>query len=280
MSDILFDHKSTNSPFSTCLDASDEKTEHDVPHRCLSHNGHEAEFSETMLPALKKHHTSDECAQIRAEIVKTMNAKAAMAVRNASPYPHNERTCKGNYAEVFLAEYLDGATSSSLPVYRLRYNPNPEQAMKGDDVLLFDLDSDPIRIIVGEAKFREVPNKQAVVDMIDALMRSHRAGLPASVVFVAQRLITEGNIDMGIKVMSCLSLFAAAKLRIDYKLFLRHGNDACYLMSSDGTLYEEVASTDELPFESIANIPGLHFKHTKDVWILASRNPFIRIMEV
>jgi len=64
------------------------------------------------------------------------------------------------------------------------------------------------------------------------------------------------------------------------KLFLRRGNDACYFMSSDGTLYEEVASTDELPFESIANIPGLHFKHTKDVWVLASRNPFIRILEV
>ncbi|MFQ6963494.1 MAG: Hachiman antiphage defense system protein HamA [Oscillospiraceae bacterium] len=43
--------------------------------------------------------------------------------------------------------------------YRLRYNTNPDQSMKGDDVLLFDLDSDPVRIVVGESKFRGTPDE-------------------------------------------------------------------------------------------------------------------------
>ncbi len=34
---------------------------------------------------------------------------------------------------VFLAEYIVAESEASLPVYRLRYNPNVEQSMKGDD---------------------------------------------------------------------------------------------------------------------------------------------------
>lgn len=66
-----------------------------------------------------------------------------------------------------------------LPVYRLRYNTNPDQSMKDDDVLLFDLDSDPVRIIVGESKFRGIPDKQSVIDIVDGLVRSYKAGLPS-----------------------------------------------------------------------------------------------------
>jgi hypothetical protein len=34
--------------------------------------------------------------------------------------------------------------------------------MKGDDVLAFDLDSHPVRVIVGEAKFRATSTKDSV----------------------------------------------------------------------------------------------------------------------
>lgn len=88
--------------------------------------------------------------------------------------------------------------------------------MKGDDVLLFDLDSDPVRIIVGEAKFRSAPSGQAVVDTIDGLVRSNKAGLPISLMFVADRLFDEGNPDLAQKVQQCAFLFATSKLQIDY----------------------------------------------------------------
>ena len=37
--------------------------------------------------------------------------------------------------------YICAASGTCLPVYRLRYNPNIEQSMKGDDVLAFDFTS-------------------------------------------------------------------------------------------------------------------------------------------
>lgn len=88
--------------------------------------------------------------------------------------------------------------------------------MKGDDALLFDLDSNPVRIIVGEAKFRGTPSKKAIVDMINGLMRSNKAGLPVSLMFVAERLFDEGRSEMGKKVQNCAVLFATDKLKIDY----------------------------------------------------------------
>ena len=65
------------------------------------------------------------------------------------------------------------------------------------------MDSNPVRIIVGESKFRGVPDKQAVIDIVDGLVRSNRAGLPVSLMFVADRLFESDNFEMAEKVQNC-----------------------------------------------------------------------------
>jgi hypothetical protein len=49
--------------------------------------------------------------------------------------------------------------------------------MKGDDVLAFDLDSHPVRVIVGEAKFRATSTKGSVQEIVTGLVRSFKAGV-------------------------------------------------------------------------------------------------------
>ena len=88
--------------------------------------------------------------------------------------------------------------------------------MKGDDVLTFDLDSNPVRIIVGEAKFRATSSKAAITEIVEALERSHRGGLPASLQFVADRLFQEGNEELGRRIEECADLFVRDRLRIDH----------------------------------------------------------------
>jgi hypothetical protein len=88
--------------------------------------------------------------------------------------------------------------------------------MKGDDVLAFDLGADPVRIIVGEAKFRGTSSKKAVTDIVESLERSFRGGLPASLQFVADRLIQEGNEALGRRIEECADLFVRGRLRIDH----------------------------------------------------------------
>ncbi len=111
-------------------------------------------------------------------------------------FPSTDKTKKGNFAEVILAEYLIVTSNLKLLVYRLRFNSNVDQSMKGDDVILFDVDDLYNRLIVGEAKFRTTPGKQIVDDLTGFLMKER---IPISVPFVADRIAELGDEQLAIK---------------------------------------------------------------------------------
>lgn len=222
---IIKDHPLGDRPFAVSLLSADEKTLGDIDHRVLTESGQNEAFLEHMTTALQEHHNSPDSLQRHQELIESFR------IANAPPpplsrYPKSFTTRKGNFAEIFLAEYLSATTETQLPIYRLRYNPNPDQSMKGDDVLLFDLDSDPVRIIVGESKFRSTPTKEAVIEIVDGLIRSNKAGLPTSLMFIADRLFDENKPELGKKVQDCALLFATNKLQIDYVGFLMSNHNA------------------------------------------------------
>jgi len=221
---IIKQHPIEPHPLSLSLSSSDGDTMSGVRHRELLEKGNIDVLSEYILPALEKHHISADALQRHKELIDSLRIVNAPIFQ--SPYPQNLTTQKGNFAEIFLAEYLGEITEMQLPVYRLRYNPNPNQSMKGDDILMFDLDSTPARIIVGESKFRSTPDKQSVIDIADGLVRSNKAGLPISLMFVAERLFQEDKPELGKKVMNCATLFAANKLEIDYVGLLMSNQNA------------------------------------------------------
>lgn len=136
--------------------------------------------------------------------------------RGLKRYPTNSSTQKGNLAEALLAEYVKDCCSLELPVYRLRYNPNVDQSMKGDDVLAFDFTGDAPRLIVGEAKFRETPTPQVVRDIVAALLASHQAQVPSSLQFIADRLFEQDRLELGIRVYGCAQLIAEGRLKPEY----------------------------------------------------------------
>ena len=221
---IIKQHPVDPHPLALSLSSSDGYTLSGVRHRELFEKGHTDILCNYMLPALKKHHSSPETLQRHRELVDSL--RIVNAPNLLSPYPQNLTTKKGNFAEIFLAEYLGETSEMKLPVYRLRYNPNPNQSMKGDDILMFDLDSNPARIIVGESKFRGTPDKQSVIDIVEGLLRSNKAGLPISLMFVAERLFQENEQELGKKVMNCAILFATNKLQIDYVGLLMSNQNA------------------------------------------------------
>jgi hypothetical protein len=90
--------------------------------------------------------------------------------------PTADKTRKGNAAEVMLFEYVQACLAGAplVSAYRLRYNPNVDQAMKGDDMLIIKLAKDKkgrdiARIYLGEAKYRSTPSKVVVDDITKAL---------------------------------------------------------------------------------------------------------------
>ncbi len=166
---------------------------------------------------LIKHHASEEMIAQDQRKIKNLRAQGySVTDANIHRFPRSDTTRKGNLGEVFLAEYICATSGADLPVCRLRYNPNVEQSMKGDDVLAFDFSSQRPRIIVGEAKFRGTPSKEAVRDIVCGLVRSHQAGLPASLQFVADRLYEVNNTDLADRVEDCSLKMTLGRLDLSY----------------------------------------------------------------
>lgn len=149
-SQIIGHHPQDSHPLGRLTTAHDGITESGVPHRALAEmDGQRDAIVNCMRDILIRHHMSPEVIERdrqRRDAIKRLGFDAEQD--RMKRFPTNPLTQKGNLAEVVLADYLVSAAGADLPVYRLRYNPNVDQAMKGDDVLAFDLDSDPVRIIV------------------------------------------------------------------------------------------------------------------------------------
>ncbi len=213
--DIVGEHPSSLNPFGARFDHQDGHSEHGVPTRSLSETDSDVEqFVAIMRSFLRTHHSRPEDLE-RSRIKREAFSRQGFPLP-LSRFPTNPTTRKGNWTEVLLCEYVVASCNADLPVYRLRYNPNIDQSMKGDDMLAFDLEADPVRIIVGEAKFRGASTKKAVIDIVESLERSHRGGLPASLQFVADRLIQEGKEALGQRIEECTNLFVRNKLQIDH----------------------------------------------------------------
>lgn len=215
---VLGDHPSPPHPLGEILSANDGQTESSVLHRALTEKeGTRGAAVKSIREMLVNHHASPEAIKRTKQHIEAMKRLGLEAEQSRlRRFPTNPFTRKGNLAEVVLAEYVVAASGLTFPVYRLRYNPNVDQSMKGDDVLAFDLDAEPVRIIVGEAKFRGASSAAAVTEIVEGLVRSHKGGVPASLQFVADRLFQEGQEDLGARVLNCAILFAQGKLRLDY----------------------------------------------------------------
>lgn len=215
---ILGSHPTPPHPFGLVLAGADRETVTRVPHRVLcERDGDRDATAAALRDVLVRHHTDPEALKRSREHREALRrlgfgAEAAGLRR----FPASDTTRKGNLAEIVLAEYVVASSGLNLPVYRLRYNPNTEQSMKGDDVLAFDLDARPVRVIVGEAKFRAASTAAAVTEIVEALVRSHRGGIPTSLQFVADRLFESAQMELGQRVLECAKLFALGRLRLDY----------------------------------------------------------------
>lgn len=218
-------------PCGRSLMAEDQKTQHNVPHRALAIVPREqAELMAAMVEWIVNHHVNQE------NVERDRRRREALERQGLDDptqrLPCNASTQKGNWAEILLAEYVAASCNAQIPVYRLRYNPNVDQSMKGDDVLAFDLSSDPVRVLVGEAKFRSTSTKAVVGELVEALEKSHSGNVPASLQFVADRLFDSGLDELGTKVAECNILFAQNRLQLDYVGLLVSNEKAHAHMSS------------------------------------------------
>ena len=195
-------------------------------HRCLTERTEGTDtFVSLIRESLVRHHVDPLTSQRRVEAMQRRGYGSEQ--ENLSRFPTNTNTRKGNLGEVVLAEYLCASTSAEILVYKLRYNPNVEQAMKGDDVLIFDLSESIIKILIGEAKFRSTSRSSAVSDIVSGLNRSHQSGFPVSISFIIDRLFDAGDIEKAERILESTQLSSANKADLLHVGFLL-STSACH----------------------------------------------------
>ena len=152
-----------------------------------------------------EHHIIDNKIQLlerKAKILQKHEFKQYVEISKLLPIAL--KTQKGNVAEIILVEYLKESTTFSPIIHKLRYNPNVEQSMKGDDVLLLNPENLHEKVIYGESKYRSTPSNQTIEDIISNLEGSKR--LPVSIGFVANILYERKEDDLADQLMDLQAL--------------------------------------------------------------------------
>ena len=184
-------------------------------HRKLTDAGiNRDELTEQLSDLIIKHHITsiqDKRFKEKKSILTKHNFK--QYVKERMPFPIADKTKKGNLGEIILAEYLTSTSGLELLVYKLRFNPNVEQSMKGDDILLFEKLNIQNKLIMGEAKFRTTKSKAALDDIVSSLSTSN---LPISLTFVSNRLSELGENDLSDDVDNLISKVHSKKLPVTY----------------------------------------------------------------
>lgn len=115
--------------------------------------------------------------------------------------PRDRDLRSANLIEILACEFAR-KQGYDVPVPRLRYNPNLEQSMKGDDILGFwfaEKKTEPDVVLVGEGKFRGQFTSEGVKDGYNDLRRKADVH-PISMEFVETILYSSGNEEKAVKI--------------------------------------------------------------------------------
>jgi hypothetical protein len=152
-------------------------------------------FSELAQLVFVYHNDPDEFK----ELVEKLGYKVAISKFNKRPAVDKVR--KGNFGEIIACEYLKHISSFDIPVFRLRWNPNPDTSMRGEDALAFKLDkSGKNEICIVESKVVSQFNSDTVSEAHGQLKLSIK-----SIPFVYSKLRESGEIEKANAILELLN---------------------------------------------------------------------------
>lgn len=188
--DLIGEHPPNNHPIGKWLVSNDIVVTATKCHRELTEIEPEKKQSliDWLAKTLIKHHYTDFRLKRLKEKFKELGFEKYAEQHRKLPVA--DKVKKGNATEVLLTEYIQGTLGKELiKVFKLKYNPNVDQAIKGDDTLMVDLSTekgkDTLKVFLGESKFRKRPDK-SVVDDISASLDKDK--MPLSYSFLVEEI--------------------------------------------------------------------------------------------
>lgn len=185
--------------------------------------------------------------------------KVSLAINNSS-LPQHQNTCTGNLMEILACE-LSKRNGYEFPILKLRFNPNQNQSMKGDDVLGFQFstgDDNNQIVLIGECKFRSNFSTEAVSSAYEALKNGFRP-FPASIEFVATLLSLNGEAGKAAAIRQIRNQLASNSEYIIRKYLLMIGtvgipqNPFQYLVDQGDNILSEMIAINIVFQEDFSN---------------------------
>lgn len=186
---LIGKHPDNSHPYGKWLAANDLPDSYMKCHRELTEiTAVDDELIEWMAKKIINHHyTQFRICRLKEKYKSLGFAKYAEQHRKL---PITDKVKKGNATEILLTDYIQASQKKEfIKVYKLKYNPNVDQAIKGDDTLMVDLfeenGNEKIKIYLGESKFRTTPQKNVVEDITKSL---NKDTLPLSYTFLVEEI--------------------------------------------------------------------------------------------
>ena len=184
--EILGPHPSKYPMFGAWLDYEDKEPTETSCIRVLSEK---KPFDDAVIEPFSKnlidyHYTPATINSLKKKFEKLGLKEFGTYYAQSRNLPQNVNTRKGNAVEVLMTEYSLAAIDKLDLTYahRFRYNPNVDQSMKGDDMLIVDFsDEASPTIYIGEAKFRKTVDKAVLEDVKKSLAKDK---MPLSLTFL------------------------------------------------------------------------------------------------
>lgn len=140
--------------------------------RYVVSTGSLAKNRELLRDTLYCHHSSFDLTKELVDLGYPCTANALRQRSSGNP-ADAETTQMAHLGEVLGAEYVQAFLGYTARFFPKRFNPNPEQSMKGPDIIGLRDDPHSPHLLIGEAKTYQYFDGRAIAEAYDYLIRVH-----------------------------------------------------------------------------------------------------------
>jgi hypothetical protein len=162
-----------------------------------------------------------------AEDVAELGYEGASAILRER-LPRGTKARSGDLGEIVASELTQEKLDFEVPVRRMRFKDGREVSLRGDDFIgvAYDKERDRLHLLKGESKSRKTLGKDTVATARKSLNRDDGRCTPASLLFVADRLMDRAGEEeaLGKVTRDEVAKKALPPSRIDHVLFTMSGN--------------------------------------------------------
>ncbi|MGI5216783.1 Hachiman antiphage defense system protein HamA [Nocardia sp. CA-290969] len=171
-----------------------------------------------------------------ASILKGLG-KPAAAEYLEGKLPTGKNTRSGDLGEIIGTQYAARELGYRM-VARLRWKDHREMPMRGDDIIgVRAKQAGPLEFLKGEAKSRTKLTNTTVAEADEALQRDNGRPSPHALLFFADRLESQGEVDLANRIYAALLSERIAQRQVLQLLFTFTSSDPSDLLRRNTETY-------------------------------------------